>query len=102
MLGAKPEADHAGRNSAQKGALAEEPYSQRRRELPGFLEYPANHPVLDKDLELLRRTGRELPTTLNRAQVVMTWGPLAKTRGQDVGGGDGVLDREIYAHPTYR
>ncbi len=102
MLGAKPEADQAGRYAAQQRPLSEEPKSQRRRELPGALEYAADHPVLDKELELLRRAGRELPSALDRLQVVLPGGSLPETGGQDVGSGNRVLNRQIDAHPADR
>src|ERR1700738_2555258 len=100
MLGTKPEAEQAGWNAAQQRPLPEEPKSQRRRELPGTLEYAADHPVLDEELELLRRAGRELPSALDRLQVVLPGGALPETGGQDVGSGNRVLNCEIYAHPA--
>src|SRR5262252_2926528 len=102
MLGAKPEADQAGRNATQQCPLVEEPQSQRRREPLGALEYAPDHPVLDEELELLRGTGRELSTALDRAQILIAWGSLAKTRGQNVGGRYRVLNCQIYAHPANR
>src|SRR5215813_1364283 len=100
MLGAKPEADQAGRNATQQCPLVEEPQSQRRREPLGALEYAPDHPVLDEELELLRGTGRELSTALDGAQILIAWGSLAKMRGQDVGRCDRVLNRQIYADPA--
>ena len=71
MLGPKPEADQTGRKAAQQWALAEEPNSQRRRQLPGTLEYAADHPVLNKELEPLRGTSRELAAALDRSKIVL-------------------------------
>ena len=102
MLGPKPEADQTGRNAAQQWALAEEPNSQRRRQLPGTLEYAADHPVLNKELEPLCGSGRELPAALNGSQIVIAWDSVEKTPGQNVGGGNRVLNCEIYADPADR
>jgi hypothetical protein len=81
MLGTKLEADQTGTDAAEEWALAQKLNSQRRRELPGAFEYATDHSVLDKQLELLRRTGRKLPTALDCVQVALTRGSLAKLRG---------------------
>jgi len=76
--------------------MPEEPQQQRRRRFSGALKNAPNHPVLDEQLEALRRASRELPTALDRLQSVLTRGSLQQARGQDVGGGNGVLDSQIY------
>ena len=45
---------------------------------------------------------RELPTALDRLQMVFAGGSLQQARGQDVGGGNGVLDSPIYADTADR
>ncbi len=92
MLGAKSEADQPGRQPLQQRPPREEPQRQRRRQFPGALENTADDPVLHEDLYRLHRPGREFPPALNGAEIVI--GDLAaqKTRRQDVGRGDSVLD----------
>ena len=81
MLGAKPDADQAGRDTAQQRPLSEKPQQQRRRRSSGALEHAPNHPVLDEQLEALRRASRELPTPLDRPKMVLTGGSLQQARG---------------------
>jgi hypothetical protein len=45
------------------------------------LENAPDHPVLDEQLELLRGSGRKLPTALHRLQIVLASGSLQQARG---------------------
>src|SRR6516164_2481223 len=61
-----------------------------------------DHPILDEQLEPLRRASREFPTALDRLQVVLVGGSLQEARGQDIGSGNGVLNCQIYADAADR
>ena len=97
---AKP--DEPRRQSTQQRHSVEE--AQHKRRLQGLLsrEHAAHHAILDEQLNRLRHASRKFPAPLHRGHIRIAQRIVAQLRGKEIGGGDGVLDREIHADPADR
>src|SRR5215468_1577398 len=102
MLGANSKADQTGRDAAQHGALAQEPKSQWRRKLSGALQYAADHPVLDEELELVAWYASGTRDVAGPRASPRRWGLRGEGAGQNVGSRNRVLNCQIYADPANR
>src|SRR5215510_13709573 len=97
VLGADTEADEPAGDAAQARIAAEQARDEGGRHRRGRAEHRTDHPVLDRELDPLRDARGPLASPLDARQVVERHATLAKRPGQDVGGGDRVLDREVDA-----
>ena len=102
MFGAKAEADYAGREPPQKRHPPQQPDRQRRRHLCGACQHASDHSILQDQLEPLRCARRKLAAALNGFEIPLRNRTLEKPRGENVRGGDRVLDREVDPDATDR
>ncbi len=104
MLGSDPDADEARRKPSQVREAGHEPKRERKRELPGATQdqHSRDHPLLHQQLEALGDPGRQLAPALHLAQMPARQLPLAQRHGQNIGGRNRILDREVDPDPTDR
>ena len=89
-------------NRLRKGRLQHQAQGQGELELGPAADHAVDDSVLDQDLEELGRLRGELAPFLDLIEVVRGHALLAEGDGEDVGGGDGVLDGEVDAHAADR
>ena len=65
-------------------------------------ENRVDDPLLDRDLHRLRQARRQGAAALHGGEMRIGQRAVAQRHGEDVGGGDGVLDREVDADPADR
>src|SRR6185437_14079609 len=97
MLGADADAYDVGGNEAQRGDTGEETQDARRPQRPGAAQHRIDQAFLDGDLDALRDFGGEGPALLDGGEDRFVDRTALQRAAQRVGGGDGILDREVDA-----
>ena len=95
MFRAEADSDDPCRDAAQGRNSSKNPQQARRFEWIRTSQHAPDYSVLHGDLKSLRGARRKLATLLHCAQVLLGDGSLLQARSQNIGGGDGVLDREV-------
>ena len=80
MLGAKAEADQARRDAPQKRDPVQKAHGEWRCHLCAAPQHAADHPVLHKHLEPLRRARRKLAAAMYGIEIVPRDKALKKAR----------------------
>jgi hypothetical protein len=97
------ETHEAGGQAAQDRKSDEEPQEPRRRGLAGAAEDTRNHVLLNDDLDALNDLRWPFAPLLHLRQKLIAQRPLASQRpGENIGGGDRVLNGEVDADATDR
>ena len=99
MLGTKAKADEAGGEPPQKRHPPQEANQEWRRHLCGARQHAADHAVLQDHLEPLGRSRRKLAAALHGFEIPLRNRTLEKPRGENVRGGDRVLDPRLIPTP---
>ena len=102
MLGSDSEANHASRQIAQRRKVLRYLEDDGRVHLGRAGQDPGDDGILDEDLELLGRTGREIAPSLDLVQVLQRHRAAAQARGQNVGGRDRILDGKVHTDAADR
>src|SRR4051812_16449369 len=102
VLGAEAEADEAGGEPLQQRHPSQETDREWRRHLCVARQHAADHAVLQDHLKPLRRARRKLAPALHGFEIPLRNRTLEKPRGQNIRGGDRVLNREVDPDPTDR
>src|SRR5579885_1555243 len=102
MLRPNAEPDEARRQPAQRRKGGEQPQGEGRPERRRAGEHAADDAVLDEELDALRRPCRQLAPALDLMKMRLPDLAAKQRAGEDIGGGDGVLDREIDADAAHR
>src|ERR1044071_4323994 len=100
MLGSEAHADEARRNARQQRHVIEQAQQPWRLDRLVRAEHRIDQPLLDHDLHRLSEAGRQGAALLDRRQMRVGQRPVAQRLGQDVAGGNGVLDRQVDAAPA--
>src|SRR6202790_5209553 len=102
MLGAKAEPDQPRGDARQERHMIEQPHQPGRLDRLVRAQHRVEDPLLDRHLQRLGQPRRQGAAALDGFQVRIPQRAVAQPPGQDIGGGDGVLDREIDAAPADR
>ena len=97
VFGAEAEADEAGGDAAEEGPAVEETEGPSGSERFGTAEDAGDDVVLDDELKTLGGVRGKCSAPLDGFEIPCGESSVAKPRGEDVGGGDGILNREIDA-----
>src|SRR2546425_6040269 len=95
VLGPDPDADEPRRNAAQPRHSIQEPNDEWRPHRRLAAEHAADDATLNEELHRLRHTCRQLASALHVVEIARVHAALAQGKGQTVGGGDRVLDRQV-------
>ena len=98
VFGAEAETDDAGGKAAQIGEASEHFERPGRRDGLRAIQHAANHAILYEDLQRLRGARWKSSALLDSEQVILSEHAVEELGRQDIGGGDGILNREIDSH----
>jgi hypothetical protein len=102
MFRSDAEPDKTSGNSPQKRNSVRQPERKRRFKRFALVQDPSDHSPLNEHLQPLGHPSRKLASFLNALEIIDRYPSLAERFRKHVGGGNGILDREVNAYSTYR
>ena len=102
MLGPKSHPNHSRRNPAQHRPPSHQLQKSWKRRPLMTREQAADESILDENLQPLSHAGGKLAAGLDFAQRIDADWLSAQARGENIGGRDRVLNREVDSHPSDR